>query len=262
MSHIMTDEAGHTEDVADQAQEDLESIRRQDLQNIRAFARAGRPLTAEQLRRLEAADRGQGALNLEMPATGQPVYVANQSMLAEALNLADRKTIQRWLRKEGAPQATDDGRYDVTAWRAWMLGNGLGSRRKEHDLESLKKEHATLDLRTKQIELDELEGRSAPIDDVVRIVVEQYARMVQGFRSMRHSLAPAVVGETVPEASKRIAAAVDEVLGQFAIPESAKKKVFWRNASTKLASRLPVLLHTIMPEPTSVCTTETDGTLT
>jgi hypothetical protein len=166
------------------------------------------------------------------------------------------------MRKPGAPQPTDDGRYEVNAWRAWMHASGLGQRAKGSDLESIKKNHAELDLRIKQMEVDEMEGRSAQTDDVVRIVVEQFARMVQGLRAMKHSLAPSVVGETVPEAGKRIGAAVDEVLSQFAIPEGAKKKVFWRNVSAKLASRLPPLLHTFMHEPTSGCITETDGTLT
>lgn len=259
----MSEAEGHSEGGDEpSAVEDLETIRQQDLKNIRAFARSGRPLTAEQLRRLEAADRGQPSLNLEASAGAGAVYVANQTMLAEALGLADRKTIQRWLRKPGAPQPTDDGRYEVNAWRAWMQASGLGQRSKGNDLESIKKTSAELDLRMKQLELDELEGRSAQTDDVVRIVVEQFARMVQGLRAMKHSLAPSVVGETVPEAGKRIGAAVDEVLSQFAIPESAKKKVFWRNVSARLASRLPPLLHTFMHEPTSDSTMETVGTPT
>lgn len=36
----MSEEASHQEDVVDQAAEDLEFIRQQDLQNIRAYARA------------------------------------------------------------------------------------------------------------------------------------------------------------------------------------------------------------------------------
>lgn len=236
--------------------QEVERLRLQDLANIRAKVRLGQPLSAEQLARLQQAGSGAAAA-----ANSSDVFVSNQTALVEALGLESRKTIQRWSRKAGCPGALPDGRYNVTAWRNWMQSNNLGRGRKQGpDIEDVKNQSAVVELRMKQLELEEMEGRSISREEATQVMMAVMTKVAQTFRQLKHGLAPSVVGESVAEASKRIGQAVDEVLSLMSIPEAEKKKPFWRSVSAMLSDHLRELLSTSTPESTSDCTMETAGT--
>ncbi len=64
---------------------------------------------------------------LEKIAEGSDVkaFVENQVELASALGV-NRKTIQRWLKHEDAPETRSDGRYELAAWREFQRQHGRG----------------------------------------------------------------------------------------------------------------------------------------
>jgi hypothetical protein len=237
---------------------ELERIRRQNLENIRAKAMRGESLTDGQVRLLEEACLQSSPAG---PSAPNAVYVTTQQLLAEALGITNRKTIQRWL-ADGAPKPTDDGRYDVTAWRMWMESNGRGERRKKDDPESVKTQIALTELRRKQIELAELEGSKLDVDEVVTVCSEIWNRLAQKLHALRHDLAPAVVGETVAQATARMEVAHREVLLSLSVPPASKKKAFWKNASARLYDLQQTFLRSPTRRSTSSSTTAATATPT
>lgn len=232
--------------------EEMERIRRLDVQNIRLKAEEGAVLTREQLKRLELAmDEGD-------PADS---FVETQDKLADALGVADRKSIQRWLKEEGCPGKNADGRYNVKDWKLWVERKGKRTGSKAPNLEKQREKSMALDVRLKELELDERMGRMISREECLEVLMPLMTRITQQFRQMKHSLAPKVVGETVPEAGKRIGAEVDTVLeGLSAIPEEVKKKAFWRSVSTVLCDHLQTCLLGDTPMSTSRSTTAMRGT--
>lgn len=200
-------------------EEDLKRIREMDVQNIRLKVAANEVLTRDQLKRLEMAVGEKEA---------EEVFVGSQDELAKALDISDRKSIQRWMKEVDAPGKEPDGRYSVNRWREWMerKGKRAGSKAKP-TIEDQRAKAIALDVEMKQIELAEKRGEMISREECTSTLLELVSRVVSGFLQVHHSLAPAVVGESVPEAGTRIRAAMMEKLEQLAaLPEAAKKKHF------------------------------------
>lgn len=166
------------------------------------------------------------------------VWAKNQSELADALE-CDRKSIQRWL-KEGDPECpgkTPDGRYNVTLWKLWIAKKGkkVRANTRSKSKSDLEIEHLTL--KNEKIELENMirRGELLHIDEVNKTLSEMMAGFVQHLRKLRHTLSPSVIGVSLPEATKRISTSVDEVLGEMALGEWAKKKPFWSSVSATLS---------------------------
>lgn len=222
--------------------EQMARIRDMDVKNIRLKAEQGKVLTREEMKRLELA------AGETMSSVGVEEWATSQSDLAAKLKVSDRKSIQRWLKLTGMnapPGATPDGRYNVKDWAAWMERTGRSGRVKEpaSAIENTKSKLALLDLRTKEIEFDTLQGRMIDVEECKQVLSEVLSKLSQSFRGLKHRLGPEVVGVSVPEATKRIGAVVDETLAAMAIPEGVKKKAFWRNISSMLSDLLPMLLR-------------------
>lgn len=233
--------------------EQMALIRDMDVKNIQLKAQLGKVLTREEMKRLELA------AGETMASVGEEEWATSQSDLAAKLKVSDRKSIQRWMKLTGMqapPGATPDGRYNVKDWCAWMERTGKSGRVKEPGsaIENTKSKLALIDLRMKEIELDERQGRMLDADEVKQVLTEVLSRVSQAFRALKHSLGPSVVGESVPEATKRIGTAIDETLASIAIPEAVKKKPFWQSISTMLSDLLPILLRGVTPSATSSCT--------
>jgi hypothetical protein len=235
--------------------EEMERIRKLDVQNIRLKASDGEVLTREQMKRLEMAV---GEKETE------EVFAGSQDELAKALDIPDRKSIQRWMKEADSPGKEADGRYSVNRWREWMerKGKRAGSKSKP-TIEDQRAKAIALDVELKQLELAEKRGDMISREECTTILLELVSRVVGGFLQVHHALAPAVVGETVPEAGTRIRSAVVDKLEQLAaLPEAAKKKTFWRSVSTELCGHLQRCLSGSMPSSTSSCITATPGTRT
>lgn len=221
--------------------EELERIRRIDVENIRVKVLNGDVLTREQIKRLEMA--------LPSEEVGER-WVESQQKLAEALGISDRKSIQRWMKEDGCPGEVGGKGYNVKDWKLWCetKGKRAGTISKSSKLDSLKEKTVAIDLRLKELELDEAMGRVIEREECLTVLTEMITRVTQSLRGLKHVLAPQVVGETVPEAGKRIGAAIDrELEGLAMIPEGSKKKVFWRSVSMLLSDHLQMLLPANTP---------------
>ena len=198
--------------------ERAEQLLAEDLVAIQDKVQRKIPLTDAEVRRIKAVARGGDTL------TG---WMENQQKLSEALG-CDRRTIQRLLKIEGNPGKRSDGRYPLAEWKKWTSEHGrLRKGSVSSDKEAL--ETQALILRNERLELDlaERRGELMGVEEVNKVLTDMMGAFVQGIRGLKHSLSPQVVGMTVPEASKRIALAVDEQLSRLSLGEWAKKKVFW-----------------------------------
>jgi hypothetical protein len=234
--------------------EELERIRKMDVQNIRLKSADGEVLTREQMKRLEMAVGEKES---------EEVFAASQEQLAKALDISDRKSIQRWMKEADAPGQEPDGRYSVNRWRDWMERKGKRAGRPKATIEDQRSRAIGLDVELKQLELAEKRGETISREECTGVLLELVTRVVNEMRQVHHPLAPAVVGETVPEAATRIKAAIDATLERLAaIPEAAKKKTFWRIVSTELCDHLRRCLSGSMPSAISSCIMAMLGILT
>lgn len=164
-------------------------------------------------------------------------WAKNQSELANELG-CDRKTIQRWL-KAGDPDCpghTADGRYNVSLWKIWVETKGKKVRAavKGRDKGALEVEN--MRLRNEKLEIENLlkRGELLHVDDVCTVLTDMVGAFVRKVRGMKHTLPNAVVGVSVPEATKRVDREAVEALAELALGDWAKKKPFWSSVFAKL----------------------------
>lgn len=165
-------------------------------------------------------------------------WAKNQSELADHLS-CDRKSIQRWL-KAGDPECpghTSDGRYNVTLWKLWVDKTGKKVRstsRGGKDKGAL--EIDNMRLRNEKLDIENMlrRGELMHVDEVNKTLTELVSAFVDRVRSMKNTLAPAVVGVSIPEATKRISIETDEALNELALGDWAKKKPFWSSVFVHL----------------------------
>lgn len=167
----------------------------------------------------------------------RPKFVRTREELADLIGGYDAKTISRWLKIEGNPGRAVDGRYDVDAWDAWVNATGRRHGRKE---KATKLDYETRIMALKQEQLErELareRGETITLDEACTVLTSLFSSFVGRLRDLRHDVVPALVGETVPEATKRLGNAHDALLGHLSLGEWAKKKTFWSNASARLSA--------------------------
>lgn len=159
----------------------------------------------------------------------QPVWAKSQIELSKALG-CDRKTVQRMMKIDGNPGKTEDGRYNITAWKLWCAETGHLSKKIAHPLDS----KAALEAEGQRLKNEKLEmenaltrGELMHVDEVAKVLTEMVGAFASGMRGVKHTLAPQVVGTTTGEASKRIGKEVEAQLTKLSLGEWAKKKAFW-----------------------------------
>lgn len=171
---------------------------------------SGRPLSSSELAIINAVADGNGGSSKPSLVIA---WASDQVTLAEALRVT-RKSVQRW-RKEGAPAPESDGRWNVEAWRAWMKAKGKQGGEEEDKGPS----KAQLEARRLLLMNEKLSHEigiikrdymlCSEVESRIRSMVLEAKKILL---AMPASLAPQVVGQTVPEAEKRIRSAVDEAL--------------------------------------------------
>ena len=169
------------------------------------------------------------------------VWAKNQSELAEAIG-CDRKSIQRWV-KAGDPDCpghSSDGRYNVTLWKLWVESKGKKVRAvgKSKDKGTLEIEN--MRLRNEKLDIENMlrRGELMHVDEVNATLTELVNACVSRIRGMKNTLAPACVGVSIPEATKRIDVECDEALNELALGDWAKKKPFWSSVYAHLQDQL------------------------
>jgi Bacteriophage CI repressor helix-turn-helix domain len=166
------------------------------------------------------------------------VWAKNQIELADHLGVS-RESIGRWMKQDGCPGHKADGRYNIQKWRTWMEASGKGSKKKppktklDHEIERLQ-----LDNARRRMEQDVARGKLINEDEVIGVLTQLFQGLVNELRTIKHDIAPSVVGESVPEATNRIGRRVDEALEKLSLADWAKKKAFWRSVSQKLCDLL------------------------
>ncbi|MCA1997020.1 MAG: helix-turn-helix domain-containing protein [Armatimonadetes bacterium] len=186
--------------------EQAEAVLKADLTNLVRMASAGRPLSKEQRRLVQAYLGGDSAANA--------AYARNIVELAESLGVS-RRTIHRHLKRQDNPGARPDGRYEVAAWRSYLAA--FGTLDEEDDLEdevTLRKKLMALKIVFAQIEVDKARGELMPVEEVSRIGYELGAA-VRTVVGRLHLLASSLEGLPVHEIENRLKEAETEVMSQM-----------------------------------------------
>jgi hypothetical protein len=178
-----------------------------DLANLARKVKEGKTLSAGERNLLKNALSGE-------PEASTATFAKNMVEMAAILKL-NRKTIQRELKMEGCPGRRPDGRYDVQAWKAWRE-NRRGIDTAEGMTQSeLRARQILLQNQKIEFQLAQLRGEFIPVVDVEKWVSDMVLAAKRILYSMPPSLAPQVVGVSVPEAERRIRESIDESLEQL-----------------------------------------------
>ncbi len=201
--------------------EEHAEIMKLDLKAIRTKVETGKPLTTPEIRRLDLAKAaGEPSVEAESDA---PVWARSQVELATALG-CERKTIQRYMKIDGNPGRTPDGRYlvsghvrDLMSWKAWVQSRG-----------SLKRSNETKDKNALECERLAKLNRDLDFDHAIKageyihksevrktfgefgMVLKQQALAIPA------QIAPDVVSLAIPEAEKLIRQHITRLLDHLA----------------------------------------------
>lgn len=215
----------------------VDSLLLEDLSSIMEKVKNKKPLTANEIKRLTAYKTAKQ--DSETPDPMQPVWASSQAQLATMLGCS-RRQVQRFLKIEGeeaAPAPTSDGRYNVTLWKIWASEHGHLRKQLSQAADRQMLEDRQVALRNEKLEIENAvrRGELMDVDEVCRTITEMVSGTVDTARTMKHALAPRVVGLTVPEATKRIGQEMDHALTKLSLGEWAKKKPFWSKVSAHLS---------------------------
>jgi hypothetical protein len=171
-----------------------EKVLQADLANIVRKVKGGKPLSKAE-RELLARQRAK-------VGTLVPSAIA----LAERLGV-DRRTLNRWAKEPGFPKKNTEG-YDVDAVREWVASNGLKTSRASE----LNEEKKRVEIEKIRLEIDIKKGLYLPKEEVVRDLGRYVFTLKTLLQTAATTLAPQVVGLTVPEALERLRQEHHEIL--------------------------------------------------
>ena len=150
-----------------------------------------------------------------MKKSTSPKWARNQSELAKLLGTT-RRSISTWLREPGNPGTKADGRYDVAEWQTWCAVN---------DKKTVSEDEPTLTQQKLKLiaqQTRKLTLQNAILNKEYRSVVEIEAWLGEMIGTAKRvlnsgpaSLAPRVVGETIPEAEKMMREWLHEALSKL-----------------------------------------------
>jgi hypothetical protein len=142
-------------------------------------------------------------------------WAFNQVELAENLGV-DRKTIQRWLKIDGCPEAKSDGRYNILEFKEWALKTG---RKYESDEDFDSDERNKLEVRRLRticerldLELEVQKGNYSANEDVEIMVRRMVSSARKVLSQIPSQLAPQLSGLATADIEIRLKQAVEEAL--------------------------------------------------
>lgn len=188
--------------------EDAIDVLKTDVANLINKAASGRTLSAADRQLLLSISKGEGPID---PSR----YVATIVDLAKELGVS-RKTVQRHLRKKGHPETRADGRYDVTAWKAYL--RTVGDMEAKDDEEKIKREkekQLRLANERAQFDFDVARGEYVRKTDMEQWVTEMIFRSKKVLLAMPGALAPQLAGLTVPEIEDELRKSINEALSHL-----------------------------------------------
>lgn len=229
LRHFVAENSKKSDGKAEQARE----ILNKDISLLIKKVNDGEPLTGEQRRRLEAVAQ------VESPT--EPVMVNDQAGLAKALGVS-RKSVSRWLKREGCPGAASNGQYNVTKWKLWMDQNDLGRRGRatggDDDMDPRQAEELKgIRLKNEKAELENQirRGELVHYDEVNEVLTELLGTFARDLRGQKHTIGQQCSQVTAGEATKRAGVIIEEALTQIALGDWAKKKAFWSKVYAHLS---------------------------
>lgn len=192
--------------------EDAEKVLKANYMNCVRKAAGGGTLSAVELNFIEAIRQRDGGGDIEASPLVNARFAKNQTELADALGV-NRKTIQRWMKRDGHPGTRPDGRYEIPLWKTWARTQGHVF----EDAEPVDKKAAEVKILLQrsqllQIEIDKELKRLMAVEEVRGAFGRMIGECRVAFYSIPGSLAPQVVGLTVPEAEKRLRLAIDDAM--------------------------------------------------
>lgn len=179
------------------------AILRKDVGNLIEKVKKGTPLSPAERRHLLSLSAG--------TSDGGQAFCQNFHELAGLLNV-DRKTINRWKKQKGAPEARADGRHDVAAWRQFKSTRKAGIRDGDDELpgERNRKEKLQNDKLAVQIEI--LKKEWVPVASVEADVGQMVLQAKSVLLGLPAALAPQVVGSSLADAERLIRDAINDAL--------------------------------------------------
>lgn len=171
-----------------------EKVLQADLANIVRKVKQGKPLSKGE-RELLARQRAK-----------QGTQVSSAVALAERLGV-DRRTLNRWSKEPGFPKRSSEG-FDVDAVREWVAANGLKTSRAGE----LNEEKKRAEIEKIRLEIDIKRGLYIPKEEVVRDLGRYVFTLKTLLQTAATTLAPQIVGLTVPEALELLRKEHHEIL--------------------------------------------------
>jgi predicted DNA-binding transcriptional regulator AlpA len=141
-------------------------------------------------------------------------YAKNQTELASVLGV-DRKTIQRWRKETGFPPPLSNGKWDISATKAWLKAQQKKDVDEELDLHDLKIRHLKLMCEKIEFEIKTKRGDYTLNEDVVRWVGDMVTESKTMLLAIPAKLAPIVIAVDAAEAEARLKESIDEALNSL-----------------------------------------------
>lgn len=168
--------------------------------NLVRKLQSGLVLTSREVRAFEAVASGNGN------------RIRTKLGLARALQIS-RPTLDAWLAKPGNPGRSQDGLFDVDAWREWAEANGLG-RHNTPAMRAAKARQTLLQNQKLEYQIDLLRREYVPTVEVEKWGAELKAQIKNVVGQLR-LLAPSLAGLRVGEIEDRLSEMENEILSRL-----------------------------------------------
>ena len=179
-------------------------VLRKNRQNLVRKVADGKTLSPREQEYLNAIARGE-------ETAADPTFARNQVALANALGV-ERKTVQRWLKEEGIPEARSNGQYHIGEWRAWATANHKKLGDDTPSQATLKARNLLLLNKKLEHHLRVLQGEFVPTKDVEQLGAELGTQIRKVITTI-HLLAPSLIRcTTVDECEQILCDKEDEII--------------------------------------------------
>jgi|ERR1039458_4213609 hypothetical protein len=176
------------------------------IQNVKKALDNGKVLTTVQLSTLQAlAAKPDGA------ETPTKAHAKDQVELAIILGV-NRKTVKRWLKKEGNPGAESNGKYNIFLWLQWVKAHGLKTTDDAApEKNAVQVQQLLLQNEKLKFQIGVFKKQYVPTDDVEKWGADLGMEIRKAVVSI-HKVAPSLAGLSVAEIEIRLRELEDETL--------------------------------------------------
>jgi len=177
---------------------------------------AGKPLTAEQRRRVENMAAGS--------VHAGETKVTSIDALAKALEVT-RQSVHNWLKIDGNPGRSANGQYDVAAWRVWVNIHGRKGAEQTDEKKEWEARKAKADAQKAELELRRMNGELMDKAEVVEWLMNMTTPAVKMLTSMASVLSKKLGRKNAQEREKIINEYTRHVREQIAeLPDKLNSK--------------------------------------